>query len=401
ATAGVESPFAKLLIRAAGQDAVALADGPKGVGRYQEFATLVEALRTAIAAGAPLLASHLDPVVDAWEPADLDELADRIDGWFALVRGTSGLLRNALLQEPPVVGDIVGLLSVLAGAGVRIDLGAADPQTLVAVTRALLDNIEAAKLPDSPAPPPTGTDRTSARTVEWLGKRTQPIHTLIGDGLPLLPVLRLSGTGLADAFAPDKRPSGAAADQVADWVRDVGRVRPHVADADDALNGSELVAGAPAPAVTVTQIPALADQRWIASATGTARSSCVLAADGPIDLGKVTGLVFDSWSEVLPRPSKPPESPEDVASVAEEIAGIAFHTARPDARPPQSMLLAVPPDDDRGWRAEDVHAILAEAFELAQVRGLDLADLPELRGPLPPEIKGRGVDLLPLFFGSL
>ena len=65
------------------------------------------------------------------------------------------------------------------------------------------------------------------------------------------------------------------------------------------------------------------------------------------------------------------------------------------------MLLAVPPDHERGWRAEDVHAVVAEAFELAQLRGLDLADLPELRGPLPPEIKGRAADVLPLFFGSL
>jgi hypothetical protein len=64
------------------------------------------------------------------------------------------------------------------------------------------------------------------------------------------------------------------------------------------------------------------------------------------------------------------------------------------------MLLAVPPDADRGWRAEDVHAVIAEAFELAQVRGLDLTDLPELGGPLPAEIKGQGVDLLPLFFGG-
>ena len=48
ATAGPESPFAKLLIRAAGRSAVALADGRNGVGRYQEFTTLVEALRATI-----------------------------------------------------------------------------------------------------------------------------------------------------------------------------------------------------------------------------------------------------------------------------------------------------------------------------------------------------------------
>ena len=62
------------------------------------------------------------------------------------------------------------------------------------------------------------------------------------------------------------------------------------------------------------------------------------------------------------------------------MAGVAFHTARPDARAPQVILLAVPPDRSRGWHVEDIHAAVEEAFELAQVRGMDLTDLPELRG---------------------
>ena len=173
--------------------------------------------------------------------------------------------RTTLQREPPPGDDIARLLGILAGAGVRIDLGAADPQALLAAARALLDNIEAAKLPESPAPPPTGRDRTSARTVEWLSTLTQSMQALIGDGLPLLPVLRLKGTQLAESFAPGKRPIDAGADQVADWVRILGRVRPGVASANDALWASELVAGASAPGFTVTQTPAAADQRWIAA----------------------------------------------------------------------------------------------------------------------------------------
>jgi hypothetical protein len=394
ATAGAESPFAKRLIHAAGPDAIGLADTPAGVGRYQELVTLAEALRSTMATGAPLLASHLDSVVDGWEPANLDELAKRVGDWFVLVRKTLDTLTEALKRETPVTDDVARLLDILMGAGVRIDLAAADPQGVVAAAQAVLDSIATANLPAQPPAPPTGEDRTSARTVEWLAKLTRPVHALIGDALPLLPVLRLQGSDLAEMFAPGKRPSGAEAEQVSDWVRDLGRVRTRVGGAGDALYGSEVLAGAPAPSFTVTQAPAAVDEPWIATAAGTARSSCVLAADGPVDPDNVTGLVFDSWSEVLPQPSKHP-------GAAEEIVGIAFHTAHPDARPPQSMLLAVPPDPDRGWRAEDVHAVIAEAFELAQVRGLDLADLPELRGPLPPEIKGRGVDLLPLFFGAL
>jgi hypothetical protein len=370
-----------------------LADGDAGVGRYREFATLTEAMRSALAAGAPLLASNLDPVADGWAPADLDELAMRVGGWCDLVRRTAATLSDALKVAPPSVDDVARLLDILGGAGVQPDLAGADPQSLIAAGTAVLDRIDTAKLPDQPVPPPPSDDRTSARTVEWLAQLTQPVRALIGDGLPLLPVLRLGGTDLAQLFAPDKQPGGAAADQVADWLRDVGRVRPQVAGAVDALCGAEILAQVPNPSFVVTQAPAAANEPWIATTIGTARSSCVLAADSPVDLDNVTGLVFDSWSEVLPQPGRQP-------GTAEEIAGIAFHTARPDARPPQSMLLAVPPDADRGWRAEDVHAVIAEAFELAQVRGLDLTDLPELGGPLPAEIKGQGVDLLPLFFGG-
>ena len=125
----------------------------------------------------------------------------------------------------------------------------------------------------------------------------------------------------------------------------------------------------------VAQTPVAPEQPWIATAAGPAGSCCVLATDAPLGAdATVRGLVLDTWTEALPRPGDP----------ATEVAAIAFQSARPDARPPQALLLAVPPDPERGWRAEDLHATVQDALELAAVRGLDLTDLPELRGPLPP-----------------
>src|SRR3712207_8512834 len=54
------------------------------------------------------------------------------------------------------------------------------------------------------------------------------------------------------------------------------------------------------------------------------------------------------------------------------------------ARAPHALLLAVPPDKGRGWRMEDLHAIVDDTFELARLRALDLGDLPDLGGVLPP-----------------
>ena len=89
----------------------------------------------------------------------------------------------------------------------------------------------------------------------------------------------------------------------------------------------------------------------------------------------------DNWTEVVPHPPGP-QGPE-------EVVGVAFELDRPGARPPQSLLVAVPPDRSRGWCMEDLHACVESALALAVVRTLDLSDLPALRGVLPiPD--GRG-----------
>jgi len=100
-----------------------------------------------------------------------------------------------------------------------------------------------------------------------------------------------------------------------------------------------------------------------------------LQRDDESAAGGVSGLVVDSWTEVVPR------SPGEHGP--EEVIGVAFDYDRPGARAPQAMLLAVPPDPDRGWCMEDLHACLDEALLLARLRTLDLHDLFELRTVLP------------------
>ncbi|MDP8910185.1 MAG: hypothetical protein M3N47_13965, partial [Chloroflexota bacterium] len=79
----------------------------------------------------------------------------------------------------------------------------------------------------------------------------------------------------------------------------------------------------------------------------------------------------------------------------EEIVGLAYDYDAPGARAPQAIIVAVPPNVERGWRREDVHAVVEETLALARVRALTLSDLPDrLAGvvaslmptlPLPPE----------------
>jgi hypothetical protein len=383
--AGATSTFAQRLIGTAGAES--LADTDDGAGRYNELVTLAGALRQSIAGGSALLASHLDPVADPWAAVALDDIAFRIDTWLTQVQALADRLTAGLQQQPVSAPEVAGLIQQLAGCGlpVPVDVDITDADQLAAAGALVRDMIAAARLPAHPEPPPSGQARTAASAMEWFSTVTGLVHRLAGDGVPLLPMTNVAATGNPGLFEAQNRPSGVGEDELDDWIRDIGAVRPAVVQFTDVLNGAELVAGASAPSFAVTQAPVAAGQPWIAISRGTARSCCVLATDGTVDERSLVGIVFDSWVEVLPREGRQP-------GTAEEIAGVAFHSARPDARSPQAMLLAVPPDAARGWRAEDVHAVVEEAFDLAQVRGLDLTDLPELRGPMPLSIDGQGFD---------
>src|SRR5207244_6774279 len=107
----------------------------------------------------------------------------------------------------------------------------------------------------------------------------------------------------------------------------------------------------------------------------TASSSIVLHHDGTAGGSALAGLVVDSWVDSIPRPAG--------ANGPEEIAGVAFNFDRPGSRAPHALLLAVPPDPARGWRAEDVHGVVEDTLKLSRIRSLDLRDVPELRALLP------------------
>jgi hypothetical protein len=374
---GDQSTFARRLLAAAG--ATEFTDDAAGAGRYGELVTLAESLRTVIATSTPLLASHFDPIADPWAVADLDELAGRIDAWSTRVQQATAVLG----QQPADLADVATAMAQLIGCGLALpaDTDLADADQLARIATTLVAAVTDAKLHEPRQAPPSGQGRDSTTTLEWISKVTAPVTALTGGGVSVLPRLTLGGSGIDALLDPAHRPATAAGDDLADWIRDIGQVRPAVRSAADTLVACELTTGAAAARFVVTQAPTTASPPWIAVSRGAARASTVLAVDADLSGATLTGLVFDSWSEVLPREGREP-------GTADEVAGVAFHTARPDARAPQAILLALPPDRSRGWHVEDIHAAVEEAFELAQVRGMDLTDLPELRAMMPPTVEG-------------
>jgi len=76
----------------------------------------------------------------------------------------------------------------------------------------------------------------------------------------------------------------------------------------------------------------------------------------------LAGLVCDEWTEFIPDRF--------------QTAGIGFHYDAPGARPPQSILLALPPSlHQENWQFDQVLDVLHEAWDLARLRAVRPKDL--------------------------
>jgi hypothetical protein len=346
-------------------------------GRLAELTALCGQLRGLLAGAAPLLPSHLDPAADGWARVDVGELHDRLARWRTDVETARAALAEAVQADGPDPERAVKALADLAEQGILRAHRAPDGDAIAqgsAVLAAMAAG-EAAPL----APPPD--DRSEAPA--WAGAATAAVRALAGDHLQLTLALDVA------APAADRTPSGAEPDAVEDWLRDVARVRPAVDALRRALVAGRVLGGGLDGAFAVTQSPFADAARWAALAPAQpdprdppdpdrppVSATIVLHHDGdPSAEPGTAGLVVDAFAEAVPRAT--------AAGTPQEVAAVAFHHDRPGARAPQALLLAVPPDPVRGWRAEDVHGVVDDVFKLAQIRTLDLRDVPELATIFP------------------
>jgi hypothetical protein len=76
----------------------------------------------------------------------------------------------------------------------------------------------------------------------------------------------------------------------------------------------------------------------------------------------IAAFVCDDWPELIPDPF--------------QTAAIGFHYDAPGARPPQTILLALPPRlGQPAWRFDDALDVIHEAFDLAKLRAVRPRDL--------------------------
>jgi len=94
----------------------------------------------------------------------------------------------------------------------------------------------------------------------------------------------------------------------------------------------------------------------------------VTDARAAVEDAGLSGLLFDAWSEPVPR--------------NEVMTGVAVHFDSPSARPPQAVLLMTAPPAT-GFNVNEIVGILHDTLDIARCRAVGTETLDELGHYLP------------------
>ncbi|MEU4651711.1 hypothetical protein [Nocardia fluminea] len=356
-------------------------DGGTGPGWQRRVRDLVRALGSQ-----PALASDIASIEDSVGVAALDAaiLAD-LRARYAELRDEAQRTIGALAAAADTPSRVAALRRALRW-GLTPMVGETEQSALLA---ALLDGIEpadtgllpslTARAHDSlaarlQAAPPVGAREPVGRAIAELAAPEGQLAVL--SAVPLATLRELSGlTGAADQELDEQ------------WLPVVAAVRPHVARLE-AVQLAALVGHAPSLIPTSSapgdhwRTKALADLRDARTAPGRNPHAALPRFVAGYGLGDVwsaqpdalvaTGLV-DSWSESVPRPR--------------QTTTAAFGFNAPAARPPQAILVAVPPDLSAsygvGATTEGLVAVLADTRLLAHARAGRAEHLGGLQAAVP------------------
>ncbi|MGA2804901.1 MAG: hypothetical protein ABSF89_10995 [Acidimicrobiales bacterium] len=205
---------------------------------------------------------------------------------------------------------------------------------------------------------------------------TDDAQAVLGGAMLLLPQLTPPDAGdLQSSFAQSAAMQAVDPQAVRRWLLQLSHVRDGAQRLDLAFATTRLL-GAERPAVELAQLPVTASDRWLGlpldennpPGSGRVAIEAVTVGD-PATASAYAGLLVDEWVERIP--------------AASTTAGVAFHYDEPNARAPQAWLLAVCPDGRATWDRELIAQILDETYDLARIRGVDLASITEVGQILP------------------
>lgn len=331
-------------------------------------AALLDALEAALQVGAATVAA-IDPLSHAVAESEVEAVRAAVQPLAAF-----GV---ALVPDPQVPTDMAWAAGAWEGASARF-----------ASATAMLTGLRS---------DPALTDDQVLDAAVTLAE------TVLGDGFPLLPVLRQvegAGTDLADALTEPAFEQPAPA-RVAAFVRDHASVHRGVAT----LAEAQLLGRATGRPVALLPVQLTLRETDGTATPGTDRWLAGELPDGlpwpahPVRhlllelLGTpeqasddIAGLLIDSWVEMLPYQPGPRAVGEGSADTplreARATTGLAVHAHQASARAPQVILSAVSADGSR-WTTESVIGAVRSAITVAKARLVTYENLPGDAAVLP------------------
>ena len=229
---------------------------------------------------------------------------------------------------------------------------------------------------------------------EQVSSLVQASQILFGDSFKCLPMFTcfnevdIAAAAAARAqllsFAASQAPGLAAEDIVEEWLQSAACVRPRLATFEtlrvlaDGLNDEPVV-------MQPVQLPFRDKDSWLAvefpeldpvqpadpskprRPFGITRDTLSITAHGAnaFTAGRAQrGLLLDEWTEEIPS--------------AEENTGISFRFNRPNAVPPQALLLAVTPEQTGAWSWDNLVGIVNDTLARAKRRAVEPAHVEEV-----------------------
>jgi len=387
-------------------------DGSTG---FAELASLTQRIRTALGKAIPIGPQQLQGAnaspTDGLDTAEFDGRAAAIQASFSAAVQTLGdaasTLDSSAGADPDTVLDAVlyvrSALIGLADHGVPAawPLAPADStqqtvDTLNAQVSSLLTAVQ--PLAAAARPPLPDTNASSTDISAWVSAVTEYTQSITGAGMPLVPVFLLpADSDYAAAFAPGAAPTGGDAPTVMAWLRRVARIRPGSAALHETVLAVEALQGTPAT-LTVAQLPGASGVPWVGlpftgATPPAAKLGLVLSTPTAIDPAVAfCGFVCDTWTEQVPGLTTIASGTRKYDPA--EVTGMAFTVDAPDAYAPQSILLAIAPDQTQGWSLDILLDTVRETLDLAKIRTVDLGDLPRVGRVFPVVHSGFNVGLL-------
>ena len=313
--------------------------------------------RLLLAAGEPAAATvDFDPTLDA----DLLDLLEHAAAWHRALAGRTPLsaetfLPRAALEAHPTAPSVA----------------------------ALADELRAAPASALPAWGIAGDTVLAAARVAAAEAASDPLEAaaaLLGGPAVVEGSVDALPADIRDGVGDQARVLGPGTGTLARWLQDSARVRPPAAALDGALLQDD-VAGTPAVGSWAAQSPATpyvdsvdpaSKHAWVGAPfpadLGSARVVSVVIVSEDAG-GAVTGIELDAWTEVVPDRTG--------------VAGVAANLSAPDARAPNLILVAVPPDPGSAWTEASLLSVVDEALELATCRMVDLDAARRLPAFLP------------------